>query len=87
MSEIKSSEVTADTRREERYDPQRIEKKWSERWAEHPELFRADAVDPAAQEVLRAGDAALSQRRPAHGPRAELLDRRRPGAPHVDARL
>ncbi len=28
--------------RDERYDPQRIETKWAERWAEHPELFRAE---------------------------------------------
>ena len=40
-----------------------------------------------AQEVLRAGDAALSLRRAAHGARAQLLHRRRAGALHVDARL
>ena len=28
--------------RDERYDPQRIETKWAERWASHPELFRAE---------------------------------------------
>src|SRR5579872_6580935 len=28
--------------RDERYDAQRIETKWAERWAAHPELFRAE---------------------------------------------
>ena len=28
--------------RDDRYDPQRIEMKWTERWAAHPELFRAE---------------------------------------------
>ena len=42
------------------------------------------AVEFAAQEVLRAGDAAVSLGRAAHGTRAQLRHRRRPGALHVD---
>ena len=38
-------------------------------------------------QVLRAGDAAVSQRPAAHGPRAQLRHRRRAGAADVDARL
>ncbi|MGO9441090.1 MAG: class I tRNA ligase family protein, partial [Terriglobales bacterium] len=29
----------------ERYDPQRIEEKWSARWQQQPELFRAEPLD------------------------------------------
>jgi leucyl-tRNA synthetase len=42
MAEIKSSQPPAETRREERYDAQRIEEKWSQRWANQPELFRSE---------------------------------------------
>jgi deoxyribonuclease-4 len=38
-------------------------------------------------QVLRARDAAVSERRAAHGTRAQLLDRRRARPLHVDARL
>ena len=31
--------------RDERYDPQRIEEKWSARWQQQPELFRAEPLD------------------------------------------
>ena len=40
-----------------------------------------------AAEILRAGDAAVSQRHPAHRPHPQLRDRRRAGALQVDARL
>ncbi|HVP51331.1 MAG TPA: hypothetical protein VMT05_04430, partial [Terriglobales bacterium] len=30
---------------DERYDPQRIEKKWSARWQQQPEQFRAEPFD------------------------------------------
>jgi len=30
---------------DERYDPQRIEEKWSARWQQQPELFRAEPLD------------------------------------------
>jgi len=33
--------------RSDRYDPQAIEQKWSERWAQNPDLYRAEACDPA----------------------------------------
>jgi leucyl-tRNA synthetase len=46
MSEINSSESIADGSREQRYEPQRIEEKWAQRWAERPELFRAEPRDP-----------------------------------------
>jgi leucyl-tRNA synthetase len=36
---------TSSEPREERYDPQRIEEKWSARWQQHPELFRAEPFD------------------------------------------
>ena len=51
-----------------------------------PELYRADP-DSHRAEILRGRDASLSERPPAHGPRAQLRDRRRAGALHVDARL
>src|SRR5258706_8679600 len=38
-------------------------------------------------QVLRGRDASVSQRPPAHGPRAQLRHRRRAGALYVDARL
>ncbi len=31
--------------RDQRYDPQRIEQKWSSRWQQQPELFRAEPFD------------------------------------------
>ena len=73
--------------RADRYDPQAIEQKWFERWAQNPELYRAEPPTTHAQEVLRAGDAAVSLGRAAHGTRAQLLHRRRAGALHVDAGL
>ncbi len=33
------------TEREERYEPQRIEEKWSEQWWSQPDLFKADPAD------------------------------------------
>ena len=68
--------------------PQAIEQKWFERWAQNPDLYTRRAVRPhCAQEVLRAGDAAVPLGRAAHGTRAQLRHRRRPGALHVDAGL
>jgi leucyl-tRNA synthetase len=32
---------------DERYDPQRVEAKWSERWQANPQLYAADAADSA----------------------------------------
>ena len=59
-------------------------------------MVRALAAGPSSlrrragleqEEVLRAGNAALSLGRAAHGPRAQLLDRRRASPLHVDERL
>ncbi|MFB3813807.1 MAG: leucine--tRNA ligase [Terriglobales bacterium] len=47
MAETKSTEPYKTAAREERYDPQRIEEKWSARWAQNPELFRSDPRDAA----------------------------------------
>jgi leucyl-tRNA synthetase len=49
MPETKTLETGSETRREERYDPQRTEEKWSQRWAEQPELFHAASRDPRRQ--------------------------------------
>ena len=57
----------------------------SQRWAQNPDLYRSEPSTLVPQEVLRAGDAALSFGRAAHGTRAQLRHRRRPGALHVDA--
>ena len=38
---------TTDLARPDRYDPQAIELKWSERWAADPDLYRAEAADSA----------------------------------------
>jgi leucyl-tRNA synthetase len=50
MPETRSSDLPA---REDRYEPQRIEEKWAERWARDPGLFRAGLP----------GDRAKSERR------------------------
>jgi leucyl-tRNA synthetase len=46
MPEAKATETNRQTQPEEsgydRYDPQRIEEKWSTRWAADPELFRSE---------------------------------------------
>ena len=39
------AEVNTSTEIRERYDPQRIEEKWSGRWQQQPELFRAEPFD------------------------------------------
>jgi len=41
---VPERETTADTP-DARYDPQRIEEKWSARWQQQPELFRAEPFD------------------------------------------
>jgi leucyl-tRNA synthetase len=46
MPETKTPETGAETRREERYDPQRIEEKWARRWADETQLFYAASRDP-----------------------------------------
>ncbi len=46
MPDTRRSEPPMEVRREQRYDPQRIEEKWSARWAQDPELFRAEVRDP-----------------------------------------
>jgi len=38
-------ETSGGTENRERYDPQRIEQKWSTRWQQHSELFRAEPFD------------------------------------------
>ncbi len=52
-----------------------------------PRALRRRAAHHRQAQVLLPGDAALSQRPAAHGPRAQLLHRRRARALHVDARL
>ena len=47
MAEKVTSDPSTETPREDRYDPQRIEEKWSGRWAQHPEWLRADPADSA----------------------------------------
>ena len=68
---------------EKPYDHNEIELKWHERWKD-ADLLQGGGELLQAQ-VLRARDAALPQRHAAHGPRPQLLDRRRAGALHVDA--
>ena len=68
------------------YDPREIQDKWLARWAEL-DPFRANdaADDPRAR--LRARHVPLPVRRPAHGPRGGVRDRRRRGAVLDAARL
>jgi leucyl-tRNA synthetase len=40
---------TENTEREERYEPQRIEEKWSARWWANPDLFKAEPAGSARQ--------------------------------------
>ncbi|MFB3915704.1 MAG: leucine--tRNA ligase [Terriglobales bacterium] len=47
MADKVTSDPFTQTQREDRYDPQRIEDKWSTRWVQHPELLRADPADSA----------------------------------------
>jgi leucyl-tRNA synthetase len=42
MSEEQKSAMTTRDERDERYDPQRIEQKWSERWQSDPSLYAAE---------------------------------------------
>ena len=69
---------------EKPYDHNQIELKWHERWNNVRPCTRPRIS--SRPEVLRARDAALSVRHAAHGPRAQLHDRRRAGALHVDER-
>jgi leucyl-tRNA synthetase len=73
-------------RSDERYDAQRIEQKWAERWQSDPSLYAAEAHSTKPKYYV-LGDASLPFRRAAHGARAQLFDRRRAGALHVDERL
>ena len=61
--------------------------KWQAALGRGPRDVRGRAPFERQAQVLRAGDAALSERPAPHGPRAQLLHWRRAGAPHVDARL
>ena len=70
---------------EKTYDHNQIELKWHERWAERTLLQGRGELHQA--QVLRARDAALPERRAAHRPHPQLLDRRRARPLHVDARL
>jgi leucyl-tRNA synthetase len=44
---VTSAERPEGTEREERYDPQSIEEKWSAQWWSQPDLFKADPADSA----------------------------------------
>ena len=76
----------------ERYDPQSIEAKWQQVWADE-QSFHVPNPDPAElvagdrQEVLRARDAPVPVGRPPHGPHARLHDRRRGHALPAPQRL
>ena len=69
--------TSSPTMSERRYDPQSIEPKWQDVWARERtwEVSNED-IDPAP-EVLRAGDAPLSERRAPHRAPEELRARRR----------
>ena len=89
MADSKTQEPNAEIQtdaaaRPDRYDPQAIEQKWFERWAQNPDLYRSEP-SLGAQEVLRAGDAAVSLGAAAYGTRAQLRHWRCAGALHVDA--
>jgi leucyl-tRNA synthetase len=43
------SNTSTPASRDERYEPQRIEEKWSARWQQHPELFRAEPFNSPRQ--------------------------------------
>src|ERR687887_291294 len=45
MSDLHTRTDTGAARDEQRYDPHRIEEKWSARWQQQPELFRAEPFD------------------------------------------
>ena len=61
---------------EHRYDPSEIEPRWQQVWADE-RTWEVSNDDDGAREVLRAGDAALPQRRAAHRPSQGLLGGRR----------
>ena len=66
----------------ERYDPQAIEVKWQQVWADEqsfhvPNPSAAELAGGDRQEVLRGRDAPVPLRQPAHGAHARLHDRRR----------
>jgi leucyl-tRNA synthetase len=44
---VSAPSEAADGARPERYDPQTIEQKWSERWAQNPDLYKADPATSA----------------------------------------
>ncbi len=71
---------------DERYDAQRVETKWFERWQQDASLYAAEPDSTKKKyyvlEMLPYPSGAL-----AHGPRAQLLDRRRARPLHVDERL
>jgi leucyl-tRNA synthetase len=46
-SQVLNGEAEAPRDREQRYDPQRIEQKWQERWQEDPGLYRAEPPSSA----------------------------------------
>ena len=44
---VSTPSEAADGARPERYDPQTIEQKWSERWAQNPDLYKAEPATSA----------------------------------------
>src|SRR6185369_5418041 len=71
--------------RDERYDPQRIETKWFEQWQHDPALYAGGQFHQA--KILRARNVALSFGGLAHGTCAQLFNRGRSRALHVDERV
>jgi leucyl-tRNA synthetase len=54
MPEITPSEHPSGPEYQDRYDPRRIEEKWSKRWAQEPDLFRSEAPDSARKKYYVA---------------------------------
>ena len=71
---------------EKPYDHKEIELKWHERWSADPDLYKP-AAGPLQAQILRARNAAVSERHAAHRPPPQLLHRRRARPLQVDARL
>ena len=65
------------------YDPKAVEEKWQAVW-EKADLFRV-SEDRAEEEVLPPGDVPLPFGQDPHGPRQELLHRRRDRPLQADA--
>ena len=79
--------VKSESEKQERYNPAEIEPKWQARWDADATLYAAEGHDSGKPKYYCLEMLPYPSGAAAYGARAQLLDWRRAGAAHVDARV